>query len=100
MKGNQKTKTNTRGMLNVKGLDLEDDEDDYESSFQVSQRKKNKKTQKKSKRAKTSFGPKSIAFKAVQRFVFLYFTQFQISSLKSRTLTIMYFNSQIQKKYC
>lgn len=31
---------------------LEDDEDDYESSFQVSQRKKNKKAQKKSKRAK------------------------------------------------
>ena len=29
MKGNQKTKTNTRGMLNVKGLDLEDDEDDF-----------------------------------------------------------------------
>lgn len=29
MKGNTKTKTNTRGMLNVKGLDLEDDEDDF-----------------------------------------------------------------------
>lgn len=29
MKGGVKTKTNTRGMLNVKGLDLEDDEDDF-----------------------------------------------------------------------
>jgi hypothetical protein len=27
MKGGQKTRTNTRGMLNVKGLDLEDDDD-------------------------------------------------------------------------
>ena len=54
MKGNQKTKTNTRGMLNVKGLDLEDDEDDFANrqynSFHLRQSVKEFGGQKKKKK--------------------------------------------------